>query len=173
MEKHRVNAHVHLLLSFETWLDQFWAGMFLLEVLDNVEKDRTDPRDDEWQRETWDRVASGTGWSKEPSWSRTSSLLQPLAPAGTAMVQMVWTPDDLKKVCDYMTKTWFQSMDQLAARRTINSYDPVLDWKELREFHAAVEPSRIARLHRIDPATGGKILDLDNLVWKSKGRVVR
>jgi hypothetical protein len=173
MEKHRINAHVHLLLSFENWFDQFWAGMFLLEVLDNVEKQRLDPRDDEWQRDTWDLVVSGTGWSKDPSWSRTSSLILPLAPAGTAMVQMIWTPDDLKKVCDYMTKTWYQSTDQLAARRAIQSYDPVLDWKELREFHASVEPPRIARLYRIDPATGAKILDLDNLIWKSKGRVVR
>jgi hypothetical protein len=73
-----------------------------------------------------------------------------------------------------MTKTWFQSTHNLAARATVQSYDPVLDWKELREFHASVAVSSFARPYRIDPITGVETLYLDNpIVWKSKGRVVR
>jgi hypothetical protein len=173
MEKHSSNAHIHILQSFETWQEQFWAGMFLLEMLDNVDKARPDPRDDEWQRETWLQVAGGGGWSKDLLWTRTSSLLTPLAPAGTAMVQMVWTPRDLDRVCDYMTKTWYQSFDRLAARREVQAYDTALDWKELREFHATVDADRIARRYRIDPDTNAKVLDLDKPVWRSKGKVLR
>jgi hypothetical protein len=174
MEKHSTNAHIHLLLRCRDRLDQFSTAMFMLEMLDNVEKDRPDPHDNEWQRQAWDLIAAGRRWSKDPYWTRTSSVLKLLAPAGTAMVQMVRTSDDLERVCGYMTKTWYQSTHHLAARATIHAYDPVLDWKELREFHASVEDSKFARPYRIDPITGAVTLDLDKpIVWKSKGRVVR
>lgn len=174
LEKHVSNPHIHLLLRCQDWLDQFWAGVFLLEMLDNVDKDRADPRDDAWQNDTWDLVQDGAGWSKDLLWSRTSSILTYLAPAGTAMVQMVRTPKDLDKVCNYMTKTWYQSTHQLAARDVTRSYEPVHDWRQLSEFHETVPPSQYARIYRIEPETRTKILDLDMpFVWKTGGKKLR
>jgi hypothetical protein len=146
----------------------------LLEMLDNVDKVRSDPRDDDWQHETWDLIQGGAGWSRDLLWSRTSSVLTLLAPAGTAMVQVVRTRKDLQKVCDYLTKTWHQSSHQLASRDVTRSYDAALDWTELCEFHTSMPPSQYARCYRIEPGTRTKILNLDNpIIWKSGGKKLR
>ena len=174
LEKHSSNAQIHLLLRCQDWSDQFWTGMFLLEMLDNVDKERRDASDDYWQHSTWELVEAGFRSSKDLLWTRTSSILTPLAPAGTAMVQMVRSAADLEKVCDYITKTWNQTTHQLASRLTTANYDQVLDCKLLSEFHQTVDPAKYARIWRIDPRTGGRVLDLDMpLAWKSMGRVLR
>jgi hypothetical protein len=54
------------------------------------------------------------------------------------MVQLVRTEDDLEKVCRYMTKTWVQTQHQLAMQARTPADDPFMDWKLLRDFHAAV-----------------------------------
>jgi hypothetical protein len=174
LEKHRDNVHCHLFLNCLNPTDQFFRSLLLLELLDNVVKDRNDDRDDRWQREAWELITAKGGWSEDPSWTRTSSILAPLAPAGTAMVQLVRTDEDRAKVCRYITKTWNDSIASLADRRSVGCYDPAQDCRELDEFHSDIGRTAPARYYRIDPATGSLSLDFDKpIVWKQRGRVVR
>jgi hypothetical protein len=174
LEKHKGNVHYHLLLDCLDPDDQFLRSLFLLEMFDNVAKHRDDLRDERWQREAWELIVAQGGWAEDLLWTRTSSILTPLAPAGTAMVQLVRTDEDRDTVCRYITKTWNDSTGTLADRKTVRCYDPTHDWKELSEFHSEMGHHRPARCSRIDPATGTVTLNLDKpLLWKQEGRVVR
>ena len=171
MEKHSTNAHIHLLLRCDDRLEQVLRSLFLLQMLDNVPRKRPTKWDDRWQREAWKVLIQLGGWSDDLLWGREDSVLTDLAPAGTAMVQFVNRPSDLRAVTGYMTKCWKESAHTLATRRELLAYEEAFDFKELREFHAPAD--EFARLDRIDPVTGSRVLDLDKpLRWKHRGRIV-
>jgi len=173
MEKHATNPHAHILLSCRDKNDQARRGDFLLEMLDNVPKPRRDWRDEQWQRERWASILGTAKASEDLLRDRTCTFLTDLAPAGTAMVQLVRTDEDLEKVCRYMTKTWFQTQHQLASQTRIAADDSYMDWKLLREFHARVDPARAARKHRFDRCSGAIVPSHSATgTWKALGRIL-
>ncbi len=170
LEKHDTNPHVHLLLRCHDNDDQAAKGEFLLEELDNVSKVRKDGRDEAWQRDVWEALLRRPCLPGD----RTLSMMTPIAPAGTAMVQIVRTEEDLRQVCRYMAKSCGQTQHQLSTRAAMAADDPFLDWKELDSFHAEVDPLGMARRHRLDPITGIIVPHTGaNETWKAQGAKVR
>jgi hypothetical protein len=173
MEKHATNPHPHILLSSRDATDQSRRADFLLEMLDNVPKPRKDLRDEQWQRERWANILDTPTTGDELLRDRTCTLLTDLAPAGTAMVQLVRTEDDLEKVCRYMTKTWVQTQHQLASQARMAADDSYMDFKLLRDFHAPVDPARVARKHRLDRRSGAVLPSHGAAsAWKALGRIL-
>jgi hypothetical protein len=173
MEKHFTNPHNHVLINCVDQDDQEARGKFLLEFLDNVPKLRQDDRDEKWQRETWEAILQRGSISDDLIQDRSFSILTDIAPAGTAMVQLVRTEADLDAICRYMTKSWFQSQHQLATRAGQPTLEHAMDWKLLSDFHAPVPLHRQARRHRFDRKSGAVISDTANAVWKVRGRTIR
>ncbi|MES2255153.1 MAG: hypothetical protein V4559_08940 [Pseudomonadota bacterium] len=169
LEKHDTNPHIHLLLRCQDGADQSDTAEFLLEVLDNVPKDRKDLRDERWQKDTWGEILKRGGRGPDLMPCRKSSMLTNVAPAGTAMVQIVRHEDDLGEVARYMTKTWSQSQHRLAGFASDVFVEQSTDWKFLDEFHASVDPSRIARQDRFDRITGALKPRAANASWKTNG----
>lgn len=90
------------------------------------------------------------------------------------MVQLVRTDEDRARVCGYFTKTWNGSQASLASRRSVESYDTALDFRELSEFHSDMGQVKPVRCYRTERETGALVLDLDKpLTWKQGGRVIR
>jgi hypothetical protein len=173
MEKHFTNPHNHVLINCADQDDQEARGKFLFEFLDNVPKRRQDDRDEIWQQETWEAILQRGSISDDLIQDRTFSILTDIAPAGTAMVQVVRTEADLDTICRYMTKSWFQSQHQLATRAGQLTSEHAMDWKLLSDFHAPVPPSRQARRHRFDRKSGAVMSDTAHGVWKVRGRTIR
>jgi hypothetical protein len=173
LEKAHTNPHVHLLLLCQNDVEQSTAADFLLEVLDNVPKKRSDPRDEQWQEEAWDRILKSGARGDDLLLCRKSSMLTALAPAGTAMVQLIRNAEDLEKVARYMTKSWFQSQHYLSTCPNDELVEQSMDWKLLSDFHAGVPLNRQARQHRIDRMSGNPLTKTASALWKSDGVRIR
>jgi len=169
LEKPDTNPHIHMLLSSGDADEQSALAEFLLEVLDNVPKGRNDPWDERWQKEVWDRILIRGSAGDDLLLCRKYSMLTALAPAGTAMVQLVRDPSDLDEVARYMTKSWFQSQHRLTTSKCDTFVGKSLDWKFLSDFHASVPKDRQARQCRLDRNTGLPLTNSAHSSWKSHG----
>ena len=149
-EKRNGNIHAHILICCRSYSDQFFTALCLFGLLDTVEK-REEPRDAIWAREAWEFLQ---GEITDLTRTRTfSPMLARWAPRGTAMVQVVRTDEDRRKVCRYMTKEAGSDFHL----------------RELREFHPTVN-TPATRLRR-DRQTGALVLDLDHPhPWKRDGK---
>jgi len=163
-EKCSVSPHVHMLLSCRSQADQESRSTFLLEVIDNVTKERPDPRDDHWQRVTREYIRTHP-WSRDRYWAPNESLVTQLAPKATAMVQLILTEADSRRWAGYLTKAWGYSPASLALRQRVPVQEPALDWFELRDFFPP-EPVPAARNWKSDP-DGSMIWDFN---WRLPGK---
>jgi len=150
-----------MLISCRSKADQESRSTFLLEVIDNVTKHRSDPRDDHWQRAGREYIRTHP-WSRDRLWAPNESLVTHFAPKATAMVQLIFTEDDCRRWAGYLTKAWGYSPASLALRQRIPVQEPTLDWFELRDFFPP-EPVPAARNWKLDPD--------GSMVWDFKWRL--
>ncbi len=170
VEKRNSNPHVHLLISCPSGIDQVFRSLFLLEVLDNVVKQRQRAQDDRWQRETRAFI-NHRPWSAKQRWRPTDSVLKPLAPGATAMVQVLRTQEDVREVSHYITKEWRLSTEQLAARSRVPLMDWAMDYYELQEFFPTQRRPPARRWCRAPD--GSQLLDLDRPVWRNHRGIIK
>lgn len=171
IEKCNANIHCHILITCADIIHQAGTAFTLFSLLDTVPDDRNDLRDDEWQRHTWNELVK-LGWVKEPARTRTHSpILARWAPAATAMVQLVRTDHDLRRISHYLSKEVRTSSDNLLTSDFKATNDLIV--RELRELHSTLGARKPARLYHIDPETNAKVLDLDQpLRWRAGRKFV-
>jgi hypothetical protein len=143
----------------------------LFEALDTVNKDRRDPRDDEWQLDAWQCLVQRQ-WTIDAERTRTHSpFLSKLCPGGTGMVQIVRDVADRHRVVRYLTKELSSSSLELAYLNSHWAERADFLARELRDFHSDQGAKRPASRIRTDPDDGSQSLDLDDLQpWKWRGK---
>lgn len=164
VEKCSLNPHVHLLLSCRSKGDQESRSTFLLEVADNVTKDRPDPRDDHWQRATREYIRTHP-WAHDRCWAPHESVVARFAGKATVMVQHILSENDTRRWAGYLTKAWGYSAASLAHRQAIPLHEAAFDWFELRDFFPP-DPKPAARNWKRDP-DGSMVWDFN---WRIPGK---